>query len=176
MPQLPTAKNSIESTYADMRSTAAKTFAAADPLTLELTFNLIHTANMAQNSLSDLAQACGLTFSGFNVLGILSHRRTEGIPLNEIGRLLLVSRANVTGLIDSLEQKGLVERIDHATDRRIYLARITKRGETLLNTHRPLYFKSVTDMASGLQSKEKKNAIELLKKWRTSIESFRKEE
>jgi MarR family 2-MHQ and catechol resistance regulon transcriptional repressor len=166
----------IEDTYANMRSSVSGKHKTADPLALELSFNLIHTANMAQNLYSDLTQTSDLTFPGFNVLGLLSHQRDTGLPLHEIGRLLLVSRANVTGLIDSLERRGLVERVDHATDRRVYLARITKKGETILNSHRPVYFKMVADMSAGLNAAEKKTLIQLLKKWRSTIDVSRKEQ
>jgi MarR family 2-MHQ and catechol resistance regulon transcriptional repressor len=163
----------IENTYTTMR--AARAGKGLDALALELSFNLFHTSNRAEHVLSDLAQSCGLTFAGFNVLAILSHQRDAGMPLHEIGRLLLVSRANVTGLIDSLEGKGLVERVDHATDRRVYLARITDKGQSLLNTHRPLYFSTVAHMSSGLSATEKKSLIALLKKWRANIADPRKE-
>jgi MarR family 2-MHQ and catechol resistance regulon transcriptional repressor len=168
-----TQQDSIESTYAKMR--AAKALKSADHLALELSFNLVHTANLAQHRMAELAQTHGLTFTGFNVLGLLSYKRDEGMPLNEIGRLLLVSRANVTGLIDSLERKKLVERVDHATDRRVYLARITTQGEMLIQAYRPVHFNLISRMAENLSPAEKKTLIGLLQKWRISMAPERKD-
>ncbi len=61
--------------------------------------------------------------------------------LHDLGEVLLMTRANVTGLIDHLEEKGLVKRVIDSSDRRARFARITKKGEGLLDEAAPAYFK-----------------------------------
>ena len=45
---------------------------------------------------------------------------------------MLVSRANITGLVDSLFRKGLVERINDPHDRRVNMIKILPKGEKLV--------------------------------------------
>ena len=65
-----------------------------------------------------------LTDNHYNVLRILNG---AGEPLRqvEIGRRMLSSRANVTKVVDHLENLGLVRRLDCA-DRRVNLVELTE--------------------------------------------------
>jgi MarR family transcriptional regulator, organic hydroperoxide resistance regulator len=49
----------------------------------------------------------------------------------ELSRILKVSSANMTGIIDRLEIKGFIERIKKAGDRRITLIALTEKGKEL---------------------------------------------
>ena len=49
----------------------------------------------------------------------------------ELGERLLLDSATMTGLLDRLEQAGLVERKAHATDRRVNRVALTARGRDL---------------------------------------------
>ena len=49
----------------------------------------------------------------------------------ELSRRLYVTPSNVTGIIDRLEKKGLVERIRKPKDRRISLITLTEKGRSL---------------------------------------------
>jgi DNA-binding MarR family transcriptional regulator len=49
----------------------------------------------------------------------------------ELGERLLLDSATITGLLDRLEQAGLIERRAHATDRRVNRVVLTARGRDL---------------------------------------------
>ena len=49
----------------------------------------------------------------------------------ELGERLLLDSATMTGLLDRLEQAGLIERKAHATDRRVNRVVLTARGRDL---------------------------------------------
>ncbi len=49
----------------------------------------------------------------------------------ELGERLLLDSATMTGLLDRLEQAGLIERRAHATDRRVNRVVLTARGRDL---------------------------------------------
>jgi DNA-binding MarR family transcriptional regulator len=68
----------------------------------------------------------GLTDNHYNVLRILNG---VGEPISqvEIGRRMLSSRANVTKLIDLLEQRKMVKRLP-SQDRRVNLVTLTAEG------------------------------------------------
>jgi MarR family 2-MHQ and catechol resistance regulon transcriptional repressor len=62
----------------------------------------------------------------------------EPLPQQEIAKRLLMSRANVTGLIDKLESTGFVERCS-TRDRRVNLIQLTQHGfDFLRESHEAL--------------------------------------
>ncbi len=72
----------------------------------------------------------GLTDNHYNVLRILNGAG-EPISQSEIGRRMLSSRANVTKLIDLLEERGYVKRLA-CGDRRVNLISLTQAGADFL--------------------------------------------
>lgn len=113
--------------------------------------------------------AYGLSKSTLNVLMLLRHGSPGGMQLHELGELLLVSKANITGLIDHLEDKGLVKRVVGTRDRRARFARITKKGKELLDEVVPVHYKNIKRLLSNLTNDDKQTLVKLLKKMRTSL-------
>jgi len=72
-----------------------------------------------------------LTFSRFEVLALLSFARKNELPMGKIGSRLQVHPTSVTSLVNRLASDGLVERVDHPTDRRTTLVRLTRSGAAL---------------------------------------------
>jgi MarR family 2-MHQ and catechol resistance regulon transcriptional repressor len=72
----------------------------------------------------------GLTDNHYNVLRILNGAG-EPISQSEVGRRMLSSRANVTKLVDLLEERRLVKRLS-CGDRRINLVELTEDGARFL--------------------------------------------
>jgi MarR family 2-MHQ and catechol resistance regulon transcriptional repressor len=98
----------------------------------------------------------------YNVLRILNG---AGEPLSqiEISRQLISSRANVTKLVDKLENMKLVQRIQ-AKDRRINLISITAAGSRLLNEIAPADIKNTARLMEKLSLSEQKELLNILKK------------
>lgn len=158
-----------EAFYKEMRGAFAKRVKELDPLSTEACFNIIQTYHLAETAMQDDVQKIGLTFSGLNVLIILKHHRDTGCPQNALSQLLIVSRANITGVIDSLVRKGLVTREESAGDRRVVLAHITKKGEKLVDSYMPTHFGAMREMTSSLTKDEKETLIRVLTKMRHRI-------
>ena len=55
----------------------------------------------------------------------------QSAPMVSLARSLHCHDSNVTGLVDRLEQRGLIERQSNPKDRRVKLIALTKAGETL---------------------------------------------
>ncbi len=65
-----------------------------------------------------------------NVLLVLSG---EGpLPMNRLAELLDVSQASATGIVDRMEQRGLVTRERDEDDRRVVLVVLSPQGEGLI--------------------------------------------
>lgn len=69
----------------------------------------------------------GLTPGHLKVLGVL--QPGGAIPMGAIASHLSIDRSMATWLIDRLEEFGLVERTMLATDRRVKVVSLTRRGE-----------------------------------------------
>src|SRR6267154_5143195 len=115
--------------------------------------------SFAGESISEL-EMCG---SDFAVLEALLHKGP--LPVNEIGKKVLLTSGSITVAVDRLETKGLVERRPHGTDRRARIVHLTKEGRKVI-TH--AYHDHAADMerlsSASLTRAERKTLISLLKK------------
>ena len=98
----------------------------ANVLATEAVMNTIRTADMAFDRIGKLLRPLGVSAAGGLVLGQLRDR--GAMSPSELGERLIVTRATVTGLLDSLERRGLVLRSANPDDRRSLLVEITPAG------------------------------------------------
>jgi MarR family 2-MHQ and catechol resistance regulon transcriptional repressor len=85
----------------------------------EAAMNTIRTADMLFDRIGRLLRPLGVSAAGGLALGILRDHGT--MPPSELGERLIVTRATVTGLLDSLERRGFVSRSANPADRRSLL-------------------------------------------------------
>lgn len=107
--------------------------------------------------------------SAFNLLAILVRFGGEGVHLSRISELLAVSRANVTGLVDVLARKNLVERVASTKDRRVRLARLTPDGRRLIDEILPEYYELNRGMCDDLTVEEGELLVKMLRQIRSRI-------
>lgn len=70
----------------------------------------------------------GLITPQFGILSILVS--TGPLSQMEIGQHMIIDKATMVKLIDSLEALGLVERTPHAQDRRVRIVELTAKGKS----------------------------------------------
>jgi len=75
----------------------------------------------------------------YDVLLELRRERDSGLRPFQLGERVLLSKHNLSRLIDRLEQKGLVRRHACSEDGRGNLIRITAAGEAMLEAMWPVY-------------------------------------
>ena len=144
-------------------------YANYDSLAMRAGLGVIFTCDILLQLLSGQFGHFGLSRSTFNILMLLRHGPPMGMELHDLGELLLVSRANITGLIDHLEHRKYVTRTVNETDRRARFARITPTGEALLDRLVPEHNLTVKLLLQDLSEKDKRLLLELLKKMRESL-------
>ena len=120
-------------------ATAGGQYAGFDLASMETMLSLLYTYDLLHQATGRYMAEYGLSKSSVNILMLLRHGPEGGMQLHELGELLLVSRANITGLIDHLEEKGYVTRSVDPVDRRVRYARITKQAEALLDEFIPVH-------------------------------------
>jgi len=72
----------------------------------------------------------GVSMTNMHVMWLLQHHGE--LPMSRMAELLDVSFSNATGIVDRMEERGLVERVRVAGDRRVVLVRIGERGRQAL--------------------------------------------
>lgn len=101
-----------------------------------------------------LFEALGLSGAGCHILRMLGDSAGEGLTLTQISERLLRSNGNTTGIVDKLEEAGLVARHPHPTDRRALLLRLTPAGEDVYRDLQPAFSARVTALLSCLSAAE----------------------
>jgi DNA-binding MarR family transcriptional regulator len=84
-----------------------------------------HKKNLKQNRMSH---------SYYHILKVL--KKCGELPMSEIGRMVYISKSNMTSLIDNLVANNLAERLPHKNDRRVINIALTEEGNELLNEWR----------------------------------------
>lgn len=69
----------------------------------------------------------GFTESQFDIIATLGN--TQGMTCKELGEKTLITKGTLTGVIDRLESKGIVQRERGGEDRRQYFVKLTELGQ-----------------------------------------------
>lgn len=95
---------------------------------------------------------------------LLTLHENGSLPPSQIAKLIMVNSSTVTGIIDRLEQKGLVKRMRISTDRRIITVELTKNGKVLAENAPPPIQQKIFDGLARLSEKELNNISNTLLK------------
>jgi len=115
-----------------------------------------------------------LTLPEFGILEVLYHKGR--MLLGEVQRKILVSSGGITYLVDRLEARGLVERIENPDDRRARFVSLTRQGEKLIQRIFPEHARVLERALAGLDAGEQEDAIDLLRRLGTSAASLERSE
>jgi DNA-binding MarR family transcriptional regulator len=112
---------------------------------------------------SGLREQFATTLPRFDLMAQLDRYR-EGLKMNELSRLLMVTGGNVTAIVDQLEKEGLVERLDEPDDRRAFRIRLTRKGEKGFGEMAREHEEWVVELLAGLSKREQDELLKLLAK------------
>lgn len=76
---------------------------------------------------ADYVRQYGLTHAQFDIIATLGN--TCGMSYKELGQKTLITKGTLTGVIERLEEKGLVQRERCTRDKRSYFVRLSTSGE-----------------------------------------------
>lgn len=97
------------------------------------------------------------------------------LKATEIAEGLGVSRATMTGLLDSLVEDELVNKTDSEVDRRIHSLVISKKGAALMKVIMPDHFQRVKNFTEILTKEESRTLATIVCKLLKGIKSFTEE-
>ena len=104
----------------------------ADPDRFALAASLMRAHQLVTSRLEAALKPHNLTPTMYLMLVTLSLSDRGTRRLSYLARYLMVHQTTVTQMVDQCEQRGLVQRRPHPTDRRTTLAVLTRGGRTLL--------------------------------------------
>src|ERR1700675_3097277 len=149
------------------RDFAAK-YPDASASATECAMNLARTGDLIIGRVAAALQPLDISPAGGLVLGILVDAG-EPCPPNYISERLIVSRATVTGVLDTLTKRSLVRREPHPTDRRMVLVHLTKAGTRMAEKVRRTVHRGEAEWMGSLSEQESARLTELLGKLQKAL-------
>ena len=157
---------------------AAKEFPDLDPSAAEAFLHLLHTGDEVFGVTDQNLGEHDISQGRFGVLMLLwrgaqprearllcaEECRPGPRTPAELAEAAGVTRATMTGLVDTLERDGFVKRQPDPKDRRQMSVRLTARGEKFLQAFLPGHFKAIAALMSPLSEAERKTLVRLLGK------------
>lgn len=140
-----------------------------DPSATEVFLHLLRAGDEAFRVVESHLGKFDITQGRFGVMMALwgvCQREGKPTPLTpaELAERTGVTRATITGLIDTLEKSGIVTRTPHPADRRMMSIGLTARGEKLLARIIPEHFRLMAWLMARLSEGERKTFVRLLTK------------
>jgi len=138
-----------------------------DPSACEAYLNLLRAGDEAYRRSEAFFTEHNMTPGRFTVMMLL-YDKMEGHPIPrtpaEIAEMAGVTRATITGLVDTLVRDGLVTRAHDSGDRRMMLIHLTPKGHDLLKDILPRHFKQMAAQMAPLDEHERRALVRLLNK------------
>jgi DNA-binding MarR family transcriptional regulator len=103
---------------------------------------------------ASVARAAGEKRLSLRQLSALTMIESEKTTLGDVARRLMVTPAVVTGLIDRLERRGYVRRINSTDDRRRVLLALTDEGRTAAESVTNLLQREMSAVLAGFSPSE----------------------
>ena len=113
----------------------------------------------------------GLTPAQFDIIVTLGN--TPGMPFKELGEKTLITKGTLTGVVDRLADKKLVQRVASPSDGRSQTVQLTKRGEALFERIFPDHLAHLQHAFVGLSPDELANLEQSLRHLREALASAR---
>jgi DNA-binding MarR family transcriptional regulator len=125
-------------------------------------FLLAQVGSLAAREFSKLLEPLQFSPPDAGILRLLN--RVPGLSQQELARRLDMHASRLVALIDSLEQRGLVQRESNPGDRRLYSLRLTKAGSEALSAIGAIAREHNEKICAGLNSTEREALGALLER------------
>lgn len=109
----------------------------------------------------------GISSGGFRLMMLLLRRGR--IAPAEMADCMDVSRATITGLIDTLANLNYITREPDQNDRRVILVSLTDAGRAKLEEFLPIYYEHISKTMQPFSAAERKQLINLMYKLNDSL-------
>jgi len=147
---------------------ASKEFPDLDPSACAAFLHLMRASDDVWRVMNAHFASHNITQGRFLVMMLLMEKKSEGCPCPttpaELADMASVSRATITGLLDTLERDGFVIRKPDPADRRQMSIRLTASGQAFMEAMLPGHFRLMSDLTANLSEDERETLSRLLTK------------
>ena len=143
---------------------SAKRYPELDPSATEAFLHLMRTSTELTEAFDALHASHNISHGRFIVLMLLNRDPEKPVNPADLADRASVTRATITGLIDTLERDGFVKREHTLDDRRMMLVRLTAEGRGYFDKILPDYFRQVASVMSHLTAADRKALVALMGK------------
>lgn len=113
----------------------------------------------------DRRSICALGFPALTDFAVLEVLRAKGpLPVNTIGRRVMLTSGSITTAVDRAEQRGLVKRVPCPEDRRIIHVHLTPAGRRTIDAALKVHFRRLAEAFAVLTPEEQETFANLLRK------------
>lgn len=124
---------------------------------------IVMASEIFKKKSSAIFKGYGLTFPHYNVLKYLVGCEGGRDTAGNVGKGMLVTGANVTGLAKRMEKAGLIERKADEKDERLTLLQITPAGCSVLETIQHIQERHVGEYLQMLSDDQKERILSALR-------------
>jgi DNA-binding MarR family transcriptional regulator len=137
---------------------------------------LMRTGSDMMAALERILGRYRLSQGRFLTLIVLNRDPEEEVTPSDLAERVGVTRATMTGLLDTLAKDGWIERIRHNEDRRRVVVRLTQEGLDHLGRMLPGYYRGISSIMAGLEGQEHESLVRVLGKVREGLSGYAKKE
>ena len=159
---------------------AAQRYPECDPSAMYAFIMLLHTHDVMWKAKCAHFAEHGITQGRFMMMILLMENEVAGEKTScarartpaELADMAQISRASVTGLLDSLEKDAFIRREPDPNDRRMVSIHLTEKGIAFMNAFLPPHFQLINQLMCGLDEQERATLIGLLQKMQDGANDF----
>lgn len=130
---------------------------------LEIAFSVSEALEIFQAATHTLVEVItGFSANYFNVLRMLYVYAPDGVPLSKIAEHVGITRASMTQIINNLEGRGLVARVENPKDKRSFLVSLTPKGVEEIKTVFVSYHTAISRLVEKAGTSNLQNMIDHL--------------
>ena len=111
-------------------------------------------------------QAHGLSMIGFQVLALLE--MDGAMPMSHLAEKIGVALPNATGIVSRMAERGIVERTNDTSDRRIVLVGLTDRGRRLIGEMESVRRDRMTRLFAALDATQQERLLQTVRDLRAA--------
>jgi DNA-binding MarR family transcriptional regulator len=132
-----------------------------------LGFLLHDVARLLRKRFEQRAKCLGLTRSQWQTLAYLSNN--EGIHQSGLAEILEIEPITLVRILDKLAERGLVERRQHPTDRRIWLLYMREEAHPILEEMREIGDATRAEALDGATPEQREALFNILSEMKTNL-------
>ncbi|MBU3614893.1 MarR family transcriptional regulator [Polynucleobacter sp. Latsch14-2] len=122
---------------------------------------LVQAYQAFENHSASHIKEMGLTMTQFDIVATLGNQ--PPMTCKELGNKTLVSKGTMTGVLERLEAKGLIDKFPNTEDGRSYKIGLTKAGEKLFKRVFPEHIEYLGKAFGKLSKNELEQAVTVLR-------------